>query len=110
MDLVDVSCPSSQTFRRNLRLIAIVALFGIVAFAAPGVATLFLLSLCAVALFLITRCIDADEAFLFIEDRLLALILAMLAIVVPLEHSGAVRLSLSLAVPQLKGLPPVLIV
>jgi len=63
MDLVDVSRPSSRTFRRSHRPIAIVALFGIFAFAALGVAPLFLLSLCAVALFLITRCIDADEAF-----------------------------------------------
>jgi di/tricarboxylate transporter len=57
MDLVDDSRPSSRTFRRSHRPIAIVA------FAALGVAPLFLLSLCAVALFLITRCIDADEAF-----------------------------------------------
>jgi len=45
-----------------------------------------------------------------IEGRLLALILAMLAIGVVLEHSGAVRLSESLVAPQLKGLPPVVIV
>ena len=73
-------------------------------------APLFLLSLCAVALVLITRCIDVAEAFSFIEDWLLALLLAMLTIGAALEHSGALRLSVSLAAPQLKGLPPVVIV
>ena len=104
MDLVDVSRPSSRAFRRSHRPIAIVA------FAVLGVAPLLLLSLCAVALVLITRCIDVAEAFSFIEDWLLALLLAMLTIGAALEHSGALRLSVSLAAPQLKGLPPVVIV
>ena len=61
-------------------------------------------------LVLITRCIDADEAFPFIEGRLLALILAKLAIGAALEHLGAVRLIVSLAALQLKRLPPVVII
>ena len=104
MDLVDVLRPSNRAFRRSHRPIAIVA------FAALWVAPLFLLSLCAVGLVLITRCIDADEAFPFIEGRLLALILAKLAIGAALEHLGAVRLIVSLAALQLKRLPPVVII
>ena len=41
---------------------------------------------------LLTGCIDAEEAFSFIDVRLLALILAMLAIGAALEHSGAVTM------------------
>ena len=104
MDLVDVLRPSNRAFRRSHRPIAIVA------FAALWVAPLFLLSLCAVGLVLINRCIDADEAFPFIEGRLLALILAKLAIGAALEHLGAVRLIVSLAALQLKRLPPVVII
>ena len=104
MDLVDVLRPSNRAFRRSHRPIAIVA------FAALWVAPIFLLSLCAVGLVLITRCIDADEAFPFIEGRLLALILAKLAIGAALEHLGAVRLIVSLAALQLKRLPPVVII
>ena len=104
MDLVDLLRPSNRAFRRSHRPIAIVA------FAALWVAPLFLLSLCAVGLVLITRCIDADEAFPFIEGRLLALILAKLAIGAALEHLGAVRLIVSLAALQLKRLPPVVII
>ena len=104
MDLVDVLRPSNRAFRRSHRPIAIVA------FAALWVAPLFLLSLCAVGLVLITRCIDAEEAFPFIEGQLLALILAKLAIGAALEHLGAVRLIVSLAALQLKRLPPVVII
>ena len=104
MDLVDVLRPSNRAFRRRHRPIAIVA------FAALWVAPLFLLSLCAVGLVLITRCIDADEAFPFIEGRLLALILAKLAIGAALENLGAVRLIVSLTALQLKRLPPVVII
>ena len=87
MDLFGVSRPSSRVFWRSHPPIAIVALFGIVAFVALGVVPLFLLSLCAVAL-----------------------VLAMLAISAALEHSGAVHLILSLAASQLKGLPPNMII
>ena len=104
MDLVDVLRPSNRAFRRSHRPIAIVA------FAALWVAPLFLLSLCAVGLVLITRCIDAEEAFPFIEGQLLALILAKLAIGAALEHLGAVRLIVSLAALQLKRLPRVVII
>jgi hypothetical protein len=38
-----------------------------------------------VAVVLLTRCIDADEAFSFVEGRLLALIFAMLAVGAALE-------------------------
>ena len=68
---------------------ALLSLAGIVTLAAFGVAPIFLLSVLAVALVLVTRCIDAEEAFSFIEGRLLALIFAMLAIGAALEASGA---------------------
>ncbi len=51
-----------------------------------------ILALIGVAIVLVTRCIDADEAFGFIEGRLMALIFGMLAVGAGLEHSGAVRL------------------
>ena len=102
MELVDVSHPSGRAFRRSHAPIAIATLLGIVVCAAFNVAPLFLLSICAVALVLLTRCIDAEEAFSFIDGRLLALILAMLAIGAALEHSGAA--------PRIEGLSPILII
>ena len=58
---------------------------------------------------LLARCIDAEEAF-FIDGRLLALILAMLAIGAALEHSGAFTMVVSSAAPHLEGLSPVVII
>ena len=110
MELVDVSHPSGRAFRRSHAPIAIATLLGIVVCAAFNVAPLFLLSICAVALVPRTRCIDAEEAFSFIDGRLLALILAMLAIGAALEHSGAVTLVVTWAAPRIEGLSPILII
>ena len=110
MELVGVSHPSGRAFRRSHAPIAIATLLGIVVCAAFNVAPLFLLSICAVALVLLTRCIDAEEAFSFIDGRLLALILAMLAIGAALEHSGAVTLVVTWAAPRIEGLSPILII
>jgi di/tricarboxylate transporter len=110
MDLVDVTHPSARAYRRAQAPIAIAALFGIVGLAAFGVAPIFLLAVLAVAIVLVTRCIDADEAFSFIDGRLLALIFAMLAIGASLEASGAVALIVDSIAPALTNLPPFLIV
>jgi di/tricarboxylate transporter len=83
MDLVDVSKPSARAFRRSHAPLAVIA----------------------VAVVLITRCIDADEAFSFVDGRLLALIFAMLAIGAALEASGAVRLIVAAMAPAFAVLP-----
>ena len=110
MDMVDVSKPSQREFRRSHAPIALVALLGIVILAAFGVAPILMLSVLAVAVVLITRCIDADEAFSFVDGRLLALIFAMLAIGAALEATGAVALIVDAIAPALMVLPPFLIV
>lgn len=110
MDLVDVSAPSERAYRRSHAPIALLALVGIVALAGFGLAPIFYLSIIAVALVLIARCIDADEAFSFVDGRLLTLIFAMLAIGAALESSGAVSLIVNAFAPFLTGLPPFLLV
>ena len=79
MEMVDVSKPSARAFRRSHAPLVIAALIGLVTLAALGVAPIFLLSILAVSFVLITRCIDAEEAFSFVDGRLLALIFSMLA-------------------------------
>jgi di/tricarboxylate transporter len=81
-----------------------------VVLAALGVAPILPLAVIAVAVVLLTRCIDADEAFSFVEGRLLALIFAMLAVGVALETSGAVRLIVDAVEPWMTHLPPFLVV
>ncbi|MDQ2090041.1 SLC13 family permease [Marimonas arenosa] len=110
MDMVDVSKPSARAYRRRHAPVAILSLFLLVALAGFGVAPIFLLSVLAVTVVLVTRCIDADEAFSFIDGRLLALIFSMLAIGAALEASGAVRLIVEALAPWLALLPGALIV
>ena len=110
MDLVDVSKPSARGFRRSHAPIAILALLGIVSLAAFGVAPILMLSILAVAVIFLTRCIDADEAFSFVDGRLLALIFSMLAIGQALQASGAVALIVEAIAPALGNLPPFLLV
>ncbi|MCK0142708.1 SLC13 family permease [Aliiroseovarius sp. F20344] len=110
MDLVDVSAPSDREYRRGHAPIAVAALFGLVALAGFGVAPIFLLAVLAVAVVLLTRCIDADEAFGAVDGRLLVLIFSMLGIGAALESSGAVALIAEGIAPVLGKLPPFLIV
>ncbi|MDG1802422.1 MAG: SLC13 family permease, partial [Paracoccaceae bacterium] len=56
------------------------------------------------------RCIDAEEAFSFVDGRLLALIFSMLAIGAALQASGAVSLIVEAVAPYLAGLPPFFII
>jgi di/tricarboxylate transporter len=110
MDMVDVSKPSQRAFRRSHAPVVLLALLGLVVLAAFGVAPIFLLAVVAVAIVLVTRCIDADEAFSFVDGRLLALIFSMLAIGAALDASGAVALIVNAVAPGLGALPPFLIV
>lgn len=105
MDLVDVSHPSERAYRRNKSPIAIVAMAGIVVFAAFNVAPILALAVVAVAVVLLTGCIDAEEAFGFIDGRLLALIFAMLAVGAALDHTGGITLIVGAAAPWLEGAP-----
>ena len=110
MDMVDVSHPSERAFRRSHAPIAIAALAGIVILAAFNVAPILLLAIIAVAVVLVTGCIDADEAFSFIDGRLLALIFAMLSVGAALQHSGAIAIIVEAVSPTLMAMPPTLVV
>lgn len=109
MGLVDVAKPSQRAYRRTHAPIAIGTLAGIVVMAALGVAPILYLGVIGAAVVLLTRCIDSDEAFSFIEGQLLALIFAMLAVGVALEHSGAVGLIVEALAPVISDLPPWLV-
>ncbi len=105
MDLVDVSRPSERAYRRAKSPIAIACMVGIVVLAAFNVAPILALAVVAVALVLLTGCIDAEEAFSFIEGRLLALIFAMLTVGAALDHTGAVDLIVGQVAPYLTEAP-----
>ncbi len=110
MDMVDVTTPTARAFRRGHAPIAILSLVALVAAAGMGLAPIFLLTIMAVAAVFLTRCIDAEEAFSFIDGRLLALIFSMLAVGAALEHTGAVRLIVEAVAPLMGNLPGPMII
>lgn len=108
--LVDIAQPSARAYRRKHAPIALLALVGVVGLSAAGVAPILMAAILAVAVVFLTRCIDAEEAFSFIDGRLLALIFAMLAVGAALDASGAVALIVNAVAPTLMELPPFLII
>jgi len=110
MDLLDIAEPTARAYRRNRAWIVVATLAGVVTLAALGTAPIYALAMIGVAIVLITRCIDAEEAFGAVDGRLLALIFSMLAIGQALETSGAVTLIAESLAPIMAGLHPALIV
>jgi di/tricarboxylate transporter len=110
MDMVDIARPSESAFRRGHAPLVLAALAAIVILAALGIAPIFALAVVAVAVILLSRAIDAEEAFSFVDGRLLALIFSMLAVGAGLQHSGAMALIVHLMVPVLKTLPPFFVI
>ncbi len=110
MEMVDVSRPSARAFRRGHAPLAVIALLGIVILAGLGMAPILALAVIAVAVVLLARCIDADEAFSFVDGQLLALIFSMLAIGAALQASGAVELIVGAIAPYLSVLPAFMVI
>jgi len=110
MDLIDISHPTIKAFRRHKSPIAIGAMALVVVLSAFELAPIIALGLVAVAIILVTRCIDSDEAFSFIDGRLLAMIFAMLAVGAGLEHSGAVERIVTAVAPWMMGLSPFMVI
>ena len=106
MELVDVSRPRARPFRRAKAPIAVGALVMIVTLSALDVAPIMALGVVGVALILLTGCVDADEAFEFLDARLMTMIFAMLAVGAGLDNSGAIELIVNAANPWLGGLSP----
>jgi len=110
MNLGDVSAASQRAFRRNKAWVAVAVLLGVVVLAALNIAPILLLAMLGVTLVLLTRCIDADEAFSVIDGRLLALIFAMLGVGSALQSSGAVAMIADTLSPVMMVLPPFFVV
>ena len=106
MNLSGVTVTSERAYRRGHAPIVLAVLAGVVTLSALGVADIAPLAFIGVTVVLLSRCIDADEAFGFIDGRLLALIFAMLCVGAGLQHSGAVELIVSTLAPYLAQLPP----
>jgi di/tricarboxylate transporter len=110
MNLGDVSVPSQRAYRRGHAPVAIAVLLGVVTLAALGIAPILMLAMIGVTVVLMTKCIDAEEAFSYVDGRLLALIFAMLGVGSALQSSGAVGIIADTLSPVMLVLPPFFVV
>ncbi len=106
VDLVDLAEPSERPYRRKHAPLMVAILLAVVVLSAIGVAPIHVLALGAVVLVFVTRILDTDEAFSFVDGNLMALIFAMLGVGIALEESGAVALIASSVAPHLAGISP----
>ena len=106
MDMVDVSHPTERAFRRKRAPIVVAGLGAVIGLSAIDLAPIEVLAFIGVAVVLLTRCIDADEAFASIDGRLLGMLFGMIAVGQGLEHSGAVEMLVGAASPYMGDLRP----
>ena len=108
--LIDLSTPAVRPYRRRHAPIVLGALGLMIVLAGFNVAPLFVIASIMVAVVLLTRCIDAEEAFAAIDKDLLILIFSMLAVGTALQQTGAIDILVNGLLPWLTGLPPFMII
>lgn len=110
MGLTNVSEPPERPFRRRHAPVVIGCLVAVVGFSAADWAPILALVVIAVAVVLLTRCIDVDEALGFVDGKLLMLLLGMLVVGTGLAESGALELIVAVVEPLLAHAPAWLVV
>lgn len=106
VNLINISTPETRPFRRLRAPIAVMTMLGIIALAALGLWTIELLAITGVAIVLLSRCIDPEEAWRSIDGNVIVLIFGMLAVGIGLEGAGTVDLIVDAALPYLVQLSP----
>lgn len=107
-DLVNVAMPRERAIKRTHAPIAIMTMLGVIVLATFSVMPIAGLAAIGAGVVLVTRCVEADEAFEAVDWRILSLILAMLGIGAALENTGLVEIIVGAAAPLLKSAPPII--
>ncbi|WP_308916917.1 SLC13 family permease [Jannaschia sp. LMIT008] len=110
MRLQEVSHPIAMAFRRERWWIPVLVIALLVTLAAIGAAPILPLAVLGVVVVLVSRCVDAEEAFELVEGRLLVMIFSMLAVGAGLQASGAVAMIVDVVAPHISGLPAPLLI
>lgn len=103
--LVGIAESATRAFRPTRGWIAIAAMVGAILTSAFGIAPIGIAAFVAVAVILVTRCIDASEAWGTIDGDVLVMIFAMLAVGLALENAGSVKLMVDAIEPWLAAAP-----
>ncbi len=104
-DLALLAEPNVRAYRRKHAPLVIIALVGLVLVSSLGLASLFILALAGVVFVLCTKCIDIEEAYEFIDGKILVLVFSMLAIGRSLELTGVISSFTELIQPYIHLFP-----
>lgn len=107
-DLVNIAMPRERAIRKSHAPVAIVTMAGVILLATLGAMPIAGLAAIGAAIVLVTRCVEADEAFEAVDWRILSLILAMLGVGQALENTGLVELIVGAVAPLLAQAPPII--
>ncbi len=110
MRLVDLSETSERSYRRGKAPWVLTIWVAMLVLSSTGFIPLFFAALIGVALVLLARAIDLDEAIESVEGQILVLIFSMLVVGKGMENSGAVDMVVDFVTPFMMGLPaPIMI-
>ncbi len=102
-NLVGLQQTSARRFRRHRARWAVLAMALTIALPALGVADIAIAATLAVGFVLLTRCLEADEAWSMLDANVLVLIVAMLAFASALSRAGSIDLIISWIAPLMHG-------
>lgn len=105
VNLIHIEEPTAQPFRRLKAPIAILTMLGVIALAATGIVNIELAAIIGVAVVLVSRCIDPEEAWASIDGNVLVLIFGMLGVGIGLQEAGTVDLIVDAVLPVIESAP-----
>lgn len=108
--LMSVGTSHARAYRRAKAPIAVLTMVAIVSLAAIAALPIEALAIMGVAVVLVTRCIDPDEAWNSIDGNVLILIFAMLAVGTAMQNAGTVEMIVGWINPFLTQAPPLLLI
>jgi di/tricarboxylate transporter len=107
--LIAASEPVARPFRRRRAPIAIACLLGVITLSIFDIAPIAALALVGVGIVLLTRCIEAEDAWQAIDGSILVLIFAMLAVGQGLANAELIKGLVESLAPALSHAPPILL-
>lgn len=101
--------PRLRPYKRHRAGLAILTITAVILLSIFNVAPIVTLSLLGVGIILLTRCVEADDAWKAINGSILVLIFAMLAIGRGLDNTGVVQGLVDAVAPFLKTVSPLVV-
>ncbi|MEP3439771.1 MAG: SLC13 family permease [Hoeflea sp.] len=106
---VAAAVPKLRPYKRHRAGLAMLTMIGVIVLSIFNVAPIVTLSLLGVGMILLTRCVEAEDAWKSIDGSILVLIFAMLAIGRGLDNTGVVQSLVDAVTPFLKTVSPLVV-